>query len=469
LVLSLYTLPEDLGATAINTIRELTANPGNPACFRRQSGDLNLSPEHWPLAMALVSGGSIWGVWFNSSVRDGLHIDIAVQERIRSAIRNSFYPREDGVFIEETESAGQHKSAVPAIRPAEHKPNTKGDTMRRRCYILGAGFSKACGLPLASELTAKVLKYRDDPDAKLGLQDFDPQGTIQQERDLLRDLFPLSDLAKSWPDFEELITVLDEWNSYRTGLHGEDDKFVRSFRDSLLHALYGLLCEQVNTARKENALSTVQSFVQRAHSEQSTIVCFNWDLLVEVAAQDIGIGLAYRKEKEPIKDTIYMAKPHGSLNLAELTEQKYEESKHAINVAPHDMKVERRDEQTKTLVLRIQNPANNPKGVVYTFGPIVIPPTARKTYQSPWINYQWHFALDMVRNADEIVIIGYSLPPTDIRPRLLLQFANFRRGKRILIRLVDPKREDLRAHFEPVVGSPLEVISQPWESVVSSL
>jgi hypothetical protein len=164
-----------------------------------------------------------------------------------------------------------------------------------------------------------------------------------------------------------------------------------------------------------------------------------------------------------------VAKPHGSLNLAEISERQYEEGKDAINVCSRDLKIERRDEQTKTLVLRIQNPANDPKGVVYTFGPIVIPPTARKTYQSPWIDYQWHVALDMVRNADEVVIIGYSLPITDIRPRLLLQLVRFRRDRLIPIRLVDPKGEDLRGHFERVVGSPLEIINRPWESVASDL
>jgi hypothetical protein len=127
--------------------------------------------------------------------------------------------------------------------------------------------------------------------------------------------------------------------------------------------------------------------------------------------------------------------------------------------------VEWRHGKTNTLVLRTQNPAKDPKGMVYTFGPIVIPPTAKKTYQSPWINGQWHLAVDMVRNAEEVVIIGYSLPVTDIRPRLLLQLARFRRDDRIPIRLIDPKGDVLKAHFESVVGSPMEVVARPWESM----
>jgi hypothetical protein len=333
----------------------------------------------------------------------------------------------------------------------------------RRCYILGAGFSTACGLPLAGELTPTVLKYRDDRNAELGF----PPGAFQQQRDLLRHLFPHCDLKGSWPDFEELIAILDEWNNYRMGVHKKADEFVGSFKDSLLRALYNVLCEQVDGTRKADGLSVVRSFVQRVHDEQSAIVCFNWDLLVEVAAQDIGMEIAY--QKAPIKDGIYVAKPHGSLGLAELPEQEYKENKGAINVLPRDMKIEWRHKQTHTLVLRIQNPTNDPKGTVHTFGPIVVPPTARKTYQSPWINSQWHLALDMVRNADEVVIIGYSLPITDIRPRLLLQFARFRRGKLVPIRLIDPRAKDLRSHFEGVVGSPLEITSQPWQDWQATL
>jgi hypothetical protein len=101
LVLSLYTLTEDGGVTAISAISELAENPGNPTCSRKSPGDLNLSPEHWPLAIALVSGGSIWGVWFNSTVCERLGIGTGTQERIRAAIRNSFYSREDGVFLQE--------------------------------------------------------------------------------------------------------------------------------------------------------------------------------------------------------------------------------------------------------------------------------------------------------------------------------------------------------------------------------
>jgi hypothetical protein len=72
----------------------------------------HLSEEQWALAIALVSGGSTLGAWFNSTVRNRLSIDSTTQERIREAIKNSFYPREDGVFFHEGMSDEEHKSAI---------------------------------------------------------------------------------------------------------------------------------------------------------------------------------------------------------------------------------------------------------------------------------------------------------------------------------------------------------------------
>ena len=73
----------------------------------------------------------------------------------------------------------------------------------RRCFVLGAGFSKACDLPLASELT------------RLIFEDAFPEGDdfLSPIRDTylnwLKRLYPALGLEHDWPDFEDLITVLD--------------------------------------------------------------------------------------------------------------------------------------------------------------------------------------------------------------------------------------------------------------------
>jgi hypothetical protein len=68
----------------------------------------------------------------------------------------------------------------------------------------------------------------------------------------------------------------------------------------------------------------------------------------------------------------------------------------------------------------------------------------------------------MVRTAEEIIVIGYSLPHTDIRPRVLLSLIRFKREKKISIKLIDPEGESLRVRFENVVGAPLEIVNERW-------
>ncbi len=213
----------------------------------------------------------------------------------------------------------------------------------KRCYVLGAGFSKACGLPLASELMAAVWNYRNDSMSSYGPPNW--SATIQQQRDFIQSLYPTCDLRSNWPDFEDLLTVLDEWDEYRQACDAKRDSFVAGFRESLMRHLHGLLCEQTAAAQAANKLQAVQEFVREVHEEESVIVSFNWDLLIEIAAQNIGVGIQY--EKNAAGSKIVMAKPHGSLNLAEVQKAEWNRWKNPqqrpINIVSLDVECEESD------------------------------------------------------------------------------------------------------------------------------
>jgi hypothetical protein len=72
----------------------------------------------------------------------------------------------------------------------------------KKCYILGAGFSKACNLPLAFKLTDKVFNHlHGDTVNKLNPQ------LIEDRRKFIRALYPCFDLVTEWPDFEYLNNI----------------------------------------------------------------------------------------------------------------------------------------------------------------------------------------------------------------------------------------------------------------------
>jgi len=100
LVMSVYTLADPL--KMIHSVRESAVDPAS----------LRLPTERWPLALALISGGSILGTWFNVTVRNRLGIDTTTQERIREAVKASFYPRKDEVFFHEGMTEDEHHSAI---------------------------------------------------------------------------------------------------------------------------------------------------------------------------------------------------------------------------------------------------------------------------------------------------------------------------------------------------------------------
>jgi hypothetical protein len=335
----------------------------------------------------------------------------------------------------------------------------------KRCYVLGAGFSKACGLPLASELTAKVCDWWRHV---IPTEVNPPPYPSEQEQNLMRSLFPCYDLKQRWPYFEKLLTALDEWEDYRASCGNDSEQAVRCFRKSLLKGLFMLLRERVDAARKADGLSVVKTFLKRACDERSTIVSFNWDCLLEVAARDLELGISYqasRYEERTVNKAVCVAKPHGSLNLSELPIQDYKEKEKNGHLFGVQREWPPEGTDTDTVIVRDPNPGGN-RGVTDVWGPMVIAPTVKKSYQSPWIKLQWRVALDMVQNAQEIIVIGYSLPPTDIRPRLLLQLARFRRDG-IAIRFVDPSKEkemdDLKERVGEVVGDLVEYTNKRWE------
>ena len=324
----------------------------------------------------------------------------------------------------------------------------------KKCYILGAGFSKACDLPLASELTAQVFDHlHNDLVRKLNPQ------LIEDRRNFIRALYPGFDLETKWPDFEDLITLLNEWDDYRC-VCGDDDTFVPHFKTGLIKHLAKLLCKHTNDSHSACKLGIIKRFLKKVHDEQGNIISFNWDLLLEIGAQELGIKINYQKQAS--NSEISVSKPHGSLNLA--ASQKDYLEKGAFNI--HSLDTELEYDGGDKFILRAQNPTDALHRIVNPFeNALIIEPTAKKSYLSPWINLQWHFALDMVRTAEEITIIGYSLPHTDIRPRILLSLIRFKRDKYIPIKLIDPKGESLRERFENVVGAPLEIVSKSWEDI----
>jgi hypothetical protein len=105
IVLTLYGAFDFLAG--IDLARQMAIAPSNFA----------IPKEAYPLAVALVSSPMcIQGVWFNLSVSQRIGISDQTKERIRTAVKNSFWPRPDGIFLHEEMIDCEHNKTVNAIR-----------------------------------------------------------------------------------------------------------------------------------------------------------------------------------------------------------------------------------------------------------------------------------------------------------------------------------------------------------------
>jgi uncharacterized protein YuzE len=104
IVLTLYGAFDFLNG--IDLIRQLAVKPF----------EFNIPKGKYPLALALVLDRFVCGVWFNSCVAERVGISNESTKRIRTAVKNSFWPRPDEVFLHEGMSDCEHNKAVDMIR-----------------------------------------------------------------------------------------------------------------------------------------------------------------------------------------------------------------------------------------------------------------------------------------------------------------------------------------------------------------
>lgn len=351
---------------------------------------------------------------------------------------------------------------------------------KHRCFILGAGFSKCCGLPLASELTPLVwrARARDDP------TDNSPQPKLVEPRDFgvewvkaqhdtIKLLFPAFDCdpnrEDTWPDFEQLVTALDEASQYQRSFEQitqtEVQNVAADAKSALMHYLQERLSDLTDAAAR-SGLDTIRRFIQLMDLERDSVISFNWDVLLEIAADELGSAVCYRNGRGP---GLRVAKPHGSLNLVDAPKEKYDAHKTSNNVFGLDEELEYEAEETH-VVLRAKDPRQ--AWIRQAWAPrefvVLVEPNIRKRYDRYWIELQWVRALQMVRSTDEIVVIGFSLPAADWRPRILLQLARLNRQPPPKLILVDPNAKSLAEHYRRLTGFDPEPCTETLEAWLSN-
>jgi hypothetical protein len=276
-------------------------------------------------------------------------------------------------------------------------------------FLLGAGFSRAVSeeMPVLTELGGEIFNLlgADAPAV-------------------------LPNLPRT--DFENWLSFLAEDDPWLR----EDDRLRN--RSLFLH-VSGLLCDLISAreiaARREPMPDWLRLLVARWHEDEASVITFNYDTLVEGAFTEV-VGVydtpdaegpnyvwpsqLFRAPLTPINAraggvyaheviaTFRLLKLHGSRTWL------YSGRESFFGEAIYDATSFRgwgsRDAHQRPWLLEDKVP-------------LVVPPTSGKTgfFNNETVRLQWRLAHKALQEADRIFVVGYSLPPTDLLTRFLLQ------------------------------------------------
>jgi|WetSurMetagenome_2_1015567.scaffolds.fasta_scaffold27962_2 hypothetical protein len=267
----------------------------------------------------------------------------------------------------------------------------------------------------------------------------------------------LRDEKTMWQPFsEENLSILDidglGLENVLTNLSLENDLFIRaaqffgyptqlSFGIDSLAPLKELIALTISEALRGPICSKHKKIVE-GFKEGDVILSFNYDILMDRALRDAkkfndsGYLIPFQKifsngiwtPSNEINSPIKLLKMHGSLNF--------------VRCSSCFSSLLLRDEKIGDWYSTYPKicPVCKREGDVY-MQRLLVPPILTKKYTDPTINFLWSEAFRL-RNVEEILIIGYSLPPTDFAAEALLRLSfPFGRHQRVPVTVVDLKEE----------------------------
>lgn len=283
-------------------------------------------------------------------------------------------------------------------------------------YILGAGFSRLRGLPLIADF---MMRMRDalEYHAKLGhrrecnaieavlsfrLKSSSAAYRVQVDLENIEELFSLASASPS-PMEESIKLAIAATLDYA----GQKTKApVAKFQ-----ATQGAFQEKSNWNWATSGFSApmgdwsapayeyivralLGDWTKAAGGNENSFITFNYDTLIEEALSALGVGYSLGFEergKEKLSHDVNVFKLHGSVNWA----------------VP-------KGARTKIEVMKDFRSVVN-EGLT----PQIIPPTWKKDSRGAFDDI-WNQSLRALSDATRVVVIGFSIPPTDLHFKYLL-------------------------------------------------
>ena len=290
----------------------------------------------------------------------------------------------------------------------------------RRVYFVGAGLSKALGLPNTAELLAGVLEL-----AKRSTRWRDTERLPERVDDAFRYFYPDAVNAGYRPDVVDFFSALRTYIDVGAGLRGGFTDAPELFR-SLKFAIAQMLVERIRDI--EDELAAGHPYLERVVQPGNVVVTSNWDLVLEryAALHDVPLRLTGYDKGEFV-----LLKLHGSIDwcavgrrsrryadaaYASLHERLFGARSYRIQLptGPEELVRVRALEGWRNGWSRISSRSLDLHMVTMARG---------KAGDLGPLQEIWRDAYSALTRASRLEIVGYSLPDDDIEIRTLLRAA----------------------------------------------
>jgi hypothetical protein len=343
--------------------------------------------------------------------------------------------------------------------------------------FLGAGFSRAWGLPVMQEFFhfAKISKH-----------------IKQQDKDFLRDLQAkaqkgVSMLQVHHHNLEEILSFCLASESFNAGYPTESDsRYSRLCH--ILHKVYRHIDLKQWRERQTTHLSNLRRLLGIRVSERPTghdlsLITTNYDIMAELCMVDLGMhctlpgkwSVVQPENGEAVTGILYelngygplLCKLHGSLNW--FVGQEAEGLVLENSILPGDF-IDSSHEHI--------HPINIPKVSYSEYEPIatplIVPPTLFKMQTAPYFRQIWNAAGKALQEAEKLVFLGFSFPESDTYIKYFLAANLYENVDLTTIDIVDPNANRIcnrlaESNFGIHFKDRLNPVNEKWEEVNYSL
>ncbi len=287
--------------------------------------------------------------------------------------------------------------------------------MSNTVFILGAGVSAGAGAPLMNDFLDKAehlmlegVLGEDDPIFRLAfkaiaqLQSVHAKSTLDLENiESIYVAFEMAQLLNKLPNMEEDVEKLD---------HAIKRVIVRTLQESVPFQILNDT-EIKSWHVMSNFVKFIDLMMQR--SENISLLTFNYDCIADIAFAQQGVEIKYCLDDSPQTGVPFL-KLHGSLHW------EAEDEKITCPIDFNSLNIVGTSRPIEARLIR-----NNDYHLYYKINtPCIVPPTLSKLQHHNELQSVWRTASSRLSTADNIVILGYSLPPSDLFFRYFFALAS---------------------------------------------